>query len=63
MDKCTGIMGWIFGHSYRPVITKSAAKSVPPMEGSAYVAGKIIDMYRDETFHGIVCKRCGKVKP
>ncbi|RAY30456.1 hypothetical protein DP184_06525 [Enterobacter kobei] len=62
MDKCQGIFGKLFWHSYRPAITKGAANlKLNAIEGSSSAIGELIDKTRPETFHGIYCKRCGKV--
>lgn len=62
MDKCLGIFGKIFGHSFRVAITKGA----PSMNLKAAEAGissilQMMETSRPETYHGIYCKRCGKV--
>lgn len=62
MDKCRGVLDFLFGHSYLPVITRGApAANLGAMEGSGMVIIELIDKTRPETFHGIYCKRCGKV--
>ncbi|EKY4018894.1 hypothetical protein [Enterobacter roggenkampii] len=61
MDKCNGLLGAVFGHSFVPVITKSAPKIPLQLEGSASFALKIADAHREQTYHGVYCKRCGKV--
>lgn len=60
-DKCTGIMGRIFGHSFAVAVTKSAVRGAPRLQGTAYALTKMLDAHRDETYCGIYCKRCGKV--
>lgn len=62
MDKCQGVFGKIFGHSFRVAITKGA----PDLRLSEYQGGRgvlldIMEKTRRETYHGIYCKRCGKV--
>lgn len=57
---CKGIIGLIFGHKYKPVITKSAAKL--PDNISHLKGQNALDPFRDETFNGIVCERCGDIK-
>lgn len=62
MDKCRGVLGFLFGHSYHHAITRgSPAANLGAMEGSGTVIIRLIDKTRPETFHGIYCKRCGKV--
>lgn len=62
MDKCQGVFGKLFGHSYRPAITRGAPNlSLKTPYASIGVIGDLIDKTRPETFHGIYCKRCGKV--
>lgn len=62
MDKCQGILGKIFGHSYRAAVTKGAPNlSLKAIQASSSVISEMIDKTRPETFHGIYCKRCGKV--
>ena len=60
MDKCLGIFGRLFGHSLKPVITKSAIKCPPRLEGPQSFVSRALDAHRDETYHGLYCKRCGK---
>lgn len=60
--KCTGLMGRIFGHKFRPVITLSASKhDFSGTKCKAHVALEMADKYRSEEFHGCVCQRCGAV--
>lgn len=62
MDKCRGVLGFLFGHSYRPAITKGAPSAkLEAVEGSSSFIISLIDKTKPETFHGIYCKRCGKV--
>lgn len=62
MDKCQGILGKLFGHSYRPAITRgSPTANLGAMEGSSSAVIEVINSTRPETYHGIYCKRCGKV--
>lgn len=63
MDKCQGIFGKLFGHLYRPAITMGAPSSlkIGDVEGSGIMLIKLINSTRPETYHGIYCKRCGKV--
>lgn len=61
MDKCTGVMGYLFGHSFTIAVTKGAVSKVPSMKGNAYAVEKLLDAHREQTYHGIYCKRCGKV--
>lgn len=61
--KCTGIMGSIFGHKFRPVITLSASTfNSAGVQCKAHAALEMADKYRDEIFHGCICQRCGAVK-
>lgn len=60
MDKCQGILGRLFGHSFKPVITKSAVKNPPRLEGTQSFVSRTLDAHRDETYSGLYCKRCGK---
>ena len=55
MTRCNSI----FGHKYKPVITKSAAQFPPNVTKIGYEAMKLL---RDETFNGVYCERCGSVK-
>ncbi|EKZ6022772.1 TPA: hypothetical protein ACWX8V_002441 [Klebsiella quasipneumoniae] len=62
MDKCQGIFGKIFGHAFRVAITKGA----PDLKLRDYQGGRdalleLMEKTRPETYHGIYCKRCGKV--
>lgn len=60
MTSCTGIMGRIFGHSFTVVVTKGAVREAPRLEGTALYVTKTLDAHREETYHGIYCKRCGE---
>ena len=60
-DKCSGILGHIFGHSFAAVVTKGAVNGAPRLQGTESSLMKMLDAHRDETYHGIYCKRCGKV--
>ncbi|MCK6946325.1 hypothetical protein L8Q47_15070 [Enterobacter bugandensis] len=61
MDKCKRVLGFIFGHKYSVAITKTAPVHEIKIQGSAEYCAKVIDLYRSQTYHGIYCKRCGKV--
>ena len=64
MDKCHGILGKLFGHSFKPVIAKSAVKLPTRIEGTPSFVSRTLDAHRDEDYRGLYCKRCGKeVKP
>lgn len=64
MGQCNGVIGFIFGHKYIPVIVKSAAKhgafQVDRMSESGLC--DMIDKFRDETYGGLYCSRCGETK-
>lgn len=60
--KCTGLMGRIFGHKFRPVITLSATTfDSTGVQSKAHVVLEMADKYRDENYHGCICQRCGAV--
>ncbi len=62
--KCTGLMGRIFGHNFRPVITlHSPAISDLNVnaQGKTELFEKIINATKSEAFHGCICQRCGAV--
>ncbi|AKF21593.1 hypothetical protein DP32_14415 [Escherichia coli] len=62
MDKCRGVLGFLFGHSYRHAITRGyPSAKLGEVKGSSSFIISLIDKTRPETFHGIYCKRCGKV--
>ncbi|EOV9637312.1 hypothetical protein ACN5N7_000079 [Cronobacter sakazakii] len=62
MDKCQGVLGKLFGHSYRPAITKGEALVNLDAKGvGSRAIIEMVDKTRKEAFHGIYCKRCGKV--
>jgi hypothetical protein len=61
MDKCAGVMGYLFGHSFTTAVTKGAVIGAPRLEAGASVLVKCLDAHREQTYHGIYCKRCGKV--
>ncbi len=64
MNQCSGVMGFIFGHKYIPVIVKSAAKhgafQVERISSSELC--DMFDKFRDETYGGLYCSRCGDTK-
>lgn len=62
MEKCHGLMGKLLGHSFRIAVTKGAP-SIKINEASCSAATilRLIDESRPETYHGVYCKRCGKV--
>lgn len=61
MDKCIGIIGLLFGHKFTALITKSSVKGAPRVNGVSRDVHRALDAHRDESYHGIYCKRCGKV--
>lgn len=62
MDKCRGVLGFLFGHSYRPAVTKGYPSiNIETANGSMNAIAELVDKTRPETFHGIYCKRCGKL--
>lgn len=62
MDKCNGVLGKIFGHSYRIAITRGIPNcNIGNIEGSHRFMIDLVNSVRPEAFHGIYCKRCGKV--
>lgn len=58
---CKGIVGLIYGHNYKPVVIKSAAK-IPPNLTEVRGDKNLFDEFRDEIFQGIICTRCGDIK-
>lgn len=64
MGQCNGVMGFIFGHKYRTIIVKSAAKhgafQAESMPESCLC--DMLDKFRDETYSGLYCSRCGETK-
>lgn len=61
--KCHGFLGKIFGHSFRPVITKGEPvfRSVEQRGCDLNKIIELTDKSRLETFHGLYCRRCGVV--
>lgn len=61
---CNGIMGKIFGHSYKAIYDsrQSAVKSTPAIRVNTESLESILQKYRDEEniYIGHVCKRCGR---
>lgn len=50
MEKCQGIFGKLFGHSYRPAITRGApTANLGAMEGSSSAVIELINSTRPET--------------
>lgn len=64
MSQCNGVMGFIFGHKYIPIIVKSAAKNAIAEVKNIPVSElcDLIDKFRNETYGGIYCTRCGETK-
>lgn len=61
--KCLGLMGRIFGHKFRPIITLSATTfNSVGVRCKAHVALEMADKHRDESLHGCICQRCGAVE-
>lgn len=58
-NQCEGIFGWLFGHKFKPVITRSAVKGAPYIEATTATIHKLMECHRDEEFHGSICQRCG----
>ena len=56
---CNGFLGLIFVHNFRPIITKDQSKPVGSMTNASM---DFFDKFRNETFNGIYCKRCGEVR-
>lgn len=61
MKNCKGVLGFVFGHKFVHVITKSAAKCGLSVEGTTAAMLGAIDASRDQTYQGIYCVRCGEV--
>lgn len=61
--KCHGLLGSVFGHSFRPVITKGEPvfRSVEQRGCDLNKIIELTDKSRSETFHGLYCRRCGVV--
>lgn len=58
--KCTGLMGQLFGHNFRPVITLSASTfNSSGVRCKAHIALEMTDKYRAEEYQGCFCQRCG----
>ena len=47
MDKCHGILGKLFGHSFKPVIAKSAVKFPTRIEGTPSFVSRTLDAHRE----------------
>lgn len=62
-SECVGLLGRIFGHKYVPVITRSAVRlNSLEARGNQEAVNAWLDNYRDQTFSGCVCQRCGDIK-
>ena len=62
--KCTGLMGLIFGHRFRPVITLGNPTITDlnvKAKGRPETFERIINATKSEEFHGCFCQRCGAV--
>ena len=57
MNKCTGIMGRIFGHNFKPVITKVESREEDVRHGTLMIKTPVFS----EVYNGCVCRRCGSV--
>ncbi|CNE38360.1 Uncharacterised protein [Yersinia intermedia] len=64
MSQCSGVMGFIFGHKYIPVIVKSASRhgSFEVKSMSEKGLCNLLDKFRHETYGGLYCSRCGETK-
>lgn len=61
-DKCTGIMGRIFGHNYELIITKGSPQyGAERVDVGGLNLLRLAEISRPQAYHGIYCKRCGKV--
>ncbi len=54
----------IFGHRYKPVVTKSGAKigEINAQSITQSALDSLVDSTRDQTFNGVYCVRCGDIK-
>ncbi len=60
ISNCSGLMGRIFGHKFRPVITrKGSLLDTSGIQCKGHVALSMAEKYRDEVFHGLACQPCG----
>lgn len=64
MSQCNGVIGFILGHKYIPVIVKSAAKNPAAQVDNISASGlcDLIDKFRGEAYGGLYCARCGETK-
>lgn len=61
--KCTGLIGLIFGHKFKPIITLGSSNfGSDGVQCKSHVAMEMADKYRQQTFHGCICQRCGATK-
>lgn len=59
---CKGVAGMLFGHKFKPIITRSAANLPAGLRNiSGEGAVDFMDTLREETFEALYCQRCGEV--
>lgn len=58
---CKGVAGFLFGHKFKPVVTRSAANMPAGLRNiSGEGAVEFMETLREETFHAVYCQRCGE---
>lgn len=61
-EECRGLTGFLFGHKFKVVITKSnSLLEIEQINGSFSAVAGLADKYRNETFKCIYCVRCGYI--
>lgn len=65
MNKCTGIMGWVFGNKFVAMITYGTPTiSMKDISDTCMMPGDYVSAFiasRPESYHGSICQRCGAV--
>jgi len=58
-QQCSGLVGRIFGHKFRPVVTLGAPTVGVTGQMCEATAIRILNNSKPEVFHGCICQRCG----
>lgn len=58
---CKGVAGMLFGHKFKPVVTRSAANMPAGLRNiSGEGAVEFMETLRDESLEALYCQRCGE---
>lgn len=60
MERCKGLVGFILGHNFQPVITKGAPTGeFKADKASEWLFLSFTEASKPEICHGLYCRRCG----